>query len=252
MKRRTKILAIGIVTVLAVPSIVLARHGFRGGDVHDPWRMAKNVTEYTEQAKNAIQTSQIYANMALQLAKMAGVDVENSENKFVKAALKFSKYNGEVFNPKVWTEELPSQQHDYDKAHDYGTYAKMEADANSKRLEDLKEETSGTDIYQKAIDDITAIQGKSNLTEWQKANYAEAIDVIKKSQKISSMAKQMEYITKMDAIKHEKETAINAQSSRMLTTPKADPFIEEKAAPNGATVVDNVSYSSPTLGLTTF
>ena len=50
----------------------------------------------------------------------------------------------------------------------------------------------------------------------------------------------------------DKEEVVDARSSRMLTTTKADPFIEEKVAPNGATVVDNVSYSSPTLGLTTF
>ena len=263
MKRRTKIIVTGIAVAATIPSIAFGWH-FHGGTVHDPWRMAKNVADYTEQAKEAVASSQLYIAMAKQLAEMAGVDVENSNNKVVQALNRYSKYKPEKFDAGEWFKPLnymdknpdgtQKEEIEYNAQGDYEAYVAMEKENNQKYLETLKDDASSDNIYQKAIDDITAIQGKSNLSEWQKANYAEALDIVKKSQRISQMAKKMEWIVKRDTIQNVKESTQNAAQASHYNIKKADPFIDETktTAPDGTVEVDTVSYSSPTMGLAKF
>lgn len=244
MMKHSKLLICLLTAALVIPGgLSYAKFHFRGGDVYDPWRHAKIITDYEQKLQTVINTARQYANAWKQLTAMASGDKAKAKEALSSSA--FPK-NWEDFDPEKYILE------------NHEVFVRTDGDGsailtpifkyNANHLEAYKYNLDDADQYLKAMKEINDIEAQGNLTEWQKANYDDALTIIRTSREIDQIARAFKGNVLKDYQKMYENAREESQNRALYGINYYDPYNEKKE--DGTTVP--VSTASPDLGLKKF
>lgn len=186
-KKRLLVSSILALTILLPGSFAYAR--FRGGNVFDPTRYAKQVAAYKQQLDNAIHTARHYSVLLQKLTPLTGHNLEKDQDNINEALDRISEYSDKylsedsiTFDPQKWIEVHRNYYRDKDSHNT--DYASLKMDFNAAREASLKQELADMNQYLSAIDEINKQPSQGHLSELQKGNYQEALSVLRSSREI--------------------------------------------------------------------
>lgn len=160
------------------------------GNVFDPTRYGKNVLIYEEKLKSLGIDTKIYANMALRIAKLAGVDTAKNETMKHLEEYANSKENPLDFDKymKDFTQRKLGQPFNM---NDIVIMCDGDKETNAKMLEALRHDGEQQSKLEKTVSVLLQMKSDGTLGELQKGNFLEGLSTSQKLQKINSMYRQI-------------------------------------------------------------
>lgn len=193
------------------------------GNVFDPTRHGKNVLIYAEKIEQLGLDSKIYANMALKIAKLAGVDTAKNETmkhleEYVNNPvnpLDLDQYIGEITEAKLGSPY---------SLDDILVICDGDKKTNAKLLEIFKKDAQEQSKLEKTVNVILELKSDGTLGELQKGNFLDGLSTSQKLAKINRLFMTINkdiQETQAEQMEEESKKAKEAQVAKMKVV---DPY----------------------------
>lgn len=223
MKRTHLAITLAICSACAcfiVPQVVSAS-GW--GNVFDPTRHGKQVLIYAEKLEQLGLDSKIYANMALKIAKLAGVDT--AKNQTMKH---LEEYVNDTKNPldmdqylKDFTTKKLGQPF---SMKDISIICDGDKELNAKMLEVMQKDVGEQSKLEKTVNAILAMKADGTLGELQKGNFLDGLSTSQKLAKINRMYLQIQKDIHDQEVKNQEETIEHVENVKKSQMKIVDPY----------------------------
>ena len=193
------------------------------GNVFDPTRYGKNILIYEEKLKSLGIDTKIYANMALKIAKLAGVDT--AKNETLKHLEDYANSKENPLDLDKYMKDITMQKWGQPfSMEDIVIMCDGDKETNAKMLEALKHDGEQQSKLEKTVSVLLQMKSDGTLGELQKGNFLDGLSTSQKLAKINRLYRQITKDVQETQIKKTEEDIEHIEEAKKSQMKIVDPY----------------------------